>query len=148
MKRISRKKGPVVSKKCSMDGITFASGLEAYMYHALKDAGINAEYEKYTYELLPSFDFNNKSIERQSNGKGDFIDRGGKKILNIKYTPDFLGIDFIIETKGRANDSFPLRWKLFKEWMMDNNDTRTLYKPQNHSECDITIDLILKNRNK
>jgi hypothetical protein len=66
-----------------MDGITFASGLEAYMYNALKDAGINAEYEKYTYELLPSFDFNNKSIERQSNGKGDFVDRGNKKVLNI-----------------------------------------------------------------
>ena len=35
-----------------------------------------------------------------------------KKILNIKYTPDFIGKDFIIETKGRANESFPLRWKL------------------------------------
>ena len=37
-----------------------------------------------------------------------------KKYLTIKYTPDFIGKDFIIETKGRANESFPLRWKLFK----------------------------------
>jgi len=146
MKRISRKKGPVVSKKCSMDGITFASGLEAYMYHALKDAGIDAEYEKYTYELLPSFDFNNKSIERQSNGKGNFVDRGNKKVLNIKYTPDFVGKDFIIETKGRANDSFPLRYKMFKHFMIINGDKRTLYKPQNQNECDETIKLILKQR--
>jgi len=80
--------------------------------------------------------------------KGDFINRGCKKVLNLKYTPDFLGVDFIIETKGRANDSFPLRWKLFKEWMMDNNDNRTLYKPQCNRECDVTIELILKNRNK
>ena len=78
------------------------------------------------------------------NGKGDFINRGNKKVLNLKYTPDFIGKDFIIETKGRANESFPLRWKLFKKWMMDNNDTRTLYKPQKQSECDITIELILK----
>jgi hypothetical protein len=146
MKRISRKKGPVVAKKVIYDGVTFASGLEKYMYKALKDANIDFEYEGRTFELLPSFTFENVSIEKQSNGKGDFINRGNKKVLNLKYTPDFIGKDFIIETKGRANESFPLRWKLFKKWMMDNNDTRTLYKPQKQSECDITIELILKTK--
>jgi hypothetical protein len=146
MKRISRKKGPVVAKKVIYDGVTFASGLEKYMYKALKDANIDFEYEGRTFELLPSFTFENISIEKQSNGKGDFINRGNKKVLNLKYTPDFIGKDFIIETKGRANESFPLRWKLFKKWMMDNNDTRTLYKPQKQSECDITIELILKTK--
>jgi hypothetical protein len=67
-------------------------------------------------------------------------------VLNLKYTPDFVGSDFIIETKGRANESFPLRWKLFKKWMHDNNDERTLYKPQTQSECDETIRLILLER--
>jgi hypothetical protein len=146
MKKISRKKGPVVAKKVIYDGVTFASGLEKYMYKALKDANIDFEYEGRTFELLPSFTFENISIEKQSNGKGDFINRGNKKVLNLKYTPDFIGKDFIIETKGRANESFPLRWKLFKKWMMDNNDTRTLYKPQKQSECDITIELILKTK--
>jgi hypothetical protein len=148
MRKISRKKGPVVSKKIVYDGITFASGLEKYMYIALKKANIDFDYEGRTFELVPSFTFKNECFERQSNGKGDFINRGCKKVLNLKYTPDFIGIDFIIETKGRANDSFPLRWKLFKEWMVDNNDRRTLYKPQTNGECDITIELILKNRNK
>lgn len=147
MARVNRKKGPVVSKVVSYDGITFASGLEKYMYIALKKANINFEYEGKTFELVPSFHFKNDCYERQSNGKGDFINRGSKKVLNLKYTPDFIGIDFIIETKGRANDSFPLRWKLFKEWMMDNSDNRTLYKPQNQAECDKTIELILAKRN-
>ncbi len=40
-----RKKGPVRAKKTTVDGIQFASGLEAYMYKALKEAGIQAEYE-------------------------------------------------------------------------------------------------------
>ena len=31
-----KKRGPVVSKKVSYDGINFASGLERYMYMALK----------------------------------------------------------------------------------------------------------------
>ena len=148
MRKVKRKKGPVVAKKVTYDGISFASGLEKYMYKALKDADIDFEYEGRTFELLPSFTFENASVEKQSNGKGDFINRGNKKVLNLKYTPDFIGKDFIIETKGRANESFPLRWKLFKKWMMDNNDARTLYKPQKQSECDITIELILKTKNK
>lgn len=146
MKKISRKKGPVVAKKVVYDGITFASGLEKYMYKALKSANIDFKYEGYTYELVPAFSFVNSCVERQSNGKGDFINRGNKKVLNLKYTPDFVGSDFIIETKGRANESFPLRWKLFKKWMHDNNDERTLYKPQTQSECDETIRLILLER--
>jgi hypothetical protein len=148
MKRRSIKKGPVTAKVVSYEGITFASGLEKYMYKALKEAGIHCEYEKHTFELMPAFLFENDCIERQSNSKGDYINRGNKKVLNLKYTPDFVGEDFIIETKGRANDSFPLRWKMFKKWMVDNGDNRTLYKPQNQKECDKTIELILKQKSK
>ena len=32
----NKKKGPVRSKKVTFDGITFASGLERYMYQVLK----------------------------------------------------------------------------------------------------------------
>ena len=145
--RKARKKGPVVAKKVIYNGITFASGLEKYMYKALKDAKIDFQYEGETFELLPSFQFNNACYERQSNGKGDFINRGIKKVLNIKYTPDFIGSDFIIETKGRANESFPLRWKMFKHLMSLTNDKRALYKPQNQKECDKTVEIILSNRN-
>jgi len=142
----SKKKGPVQAKKISYDGINFASGLERYMYMALKKAKIRADYEGTTFELIPGFEFTNSSIERQSNGKGDYRERGCKKILNIKYTPDFVADDFIIECKGRANESFPIRWKLFKKWMTDNSDNRVLYKPQNQTECDRTIDMILQRR--
>lgn len=143
MKRKSNKKGPVKAKKVSYDGIDFASGLEKYMYKLLKDANLNFQYEGQVFELLPGFNFNNECYEKQSNGKGDFVNRGNKKILNIKYTPDFVSTDFIIETKGRANESFPLRWKMFKYLMGSMCDKRVLYKPQNQKECDETIRLIL-----
>ena len=146
MKKHNRKKGPVVSKKVVYDGITFASGLEKNMYILLKKEKIKFEYEKNTYELVPSFTFENSSYERQSNGKGDFINRGNKKVLNLKYTPDFEGDTFIIETKGRANESFPLRWKLFKKYLSDTNDKRTLYKPQTIKECQETVNLIIKDQ--
>jgi len=137
-----KKRGPVVSKKVTVDGIKFASGLEAYMYRALKKAKIKSHYEKRTFELIPSFEFNNSSYERQSNGKGDMVNRGNKKVLAIKYTPDFEGTNFIIECKGRANESFPIRWKLFKKHITKHYPNMRLFKPQKQNECDEVVKLI------
>ena len=141
-----KKRGPVQAKKVTYDGIKFASGLERYMYMALKKAKIKAKYEGQTYEVVSGFNFINPSHERTANGKGEFKQRGGKKILPIKYTPDFVGEDFIIECKGRANESFPLRWKLFKKYLADNELYHRLYKPQNQKECDETVKLILSSQ--
>ena len=146
IRKFKRKKGPVQSKKVTIDGIKFASGLEKYMYLALKKANIKAAYEGQTYEVFESFIFENESYERQANGKGEFKNRGCKKILNIKYTPDFVADKFIIECKGRANESFPLRWKMFKKHVKVNLKHVTLYKPQNQKECDEVIKLILTNK--
>ena len=85
--RLKKKRGPVVSKKVTHDGIKFASGLEKYMYIALKKAKLKAKYEGQTYIVQEGFEFKTTSYERQSNGKGEFKDRGNKKILPIKYTP-------------------------------------------------------------
>ena len=141
-----RKKGPVQAKKIKYDGINFASGLERHMYMALQKAKIKAEYEGQTYTLLDGFDFTSECYERQSNGKGDFTNRGNKRILPIRYTPDFVADDFIIECKGRANESFPMRWKLFKKYVQENMPNVTLYKPQNQAECDQVIQSILNKR--
>ena len=143
-----KKRGPVRAKKVSFDGIQFASGLEKYMYQALKKAKIKATYEGETYVLQESFAFEVDSYERQASGKGDLVNRGQKKILNIKYTPDFISDSFIIECKGRANESFPIRWKMFKKHVNDNLKHVILYKPQNQKECDKVIELIIKNKIK
>ena len=144
-----RKKGPVRAKKVSFDGITFASGLEKYMYIALKKAKIYSEYEGMTFTLQDAFMFDVDSYERQGNGKGEMVNRGQKKIQSIKYTPDFISPSFIIECKGRANESFPMRWKLFKKFIKNDMPHVTLYKPQNQKECDKVIELIIeKNKNK
>ena len=146
-RRIKRKKGPVRSKKVTFDGITFASGLEKYMYQALKKAKIDSIYEGATFVLQEDFVFDVDSYERQTNGKGDMVNRGQKKIQNIKYTPDFVSDSFIIECKGRANESFPLRWKMFKKYVNHKMKHVTLYKPQNQKECDQVIELITKKLN-
>ena len=147
-KRYSKKRGPVRAKKVTFDGIKFASGLEKYMYMALKEAKIGAIYEGATFVLKEGFMFDVDSYERQGNGKGTMINRGQKKILNIKYTPDFVSPSFIIECKGRANESFPLRWKMFKKYVKEQIPHVTLYKPQNQKECDEVVELIIKNQIK
>ena len=148
MRKRHKKRGPVRSKKVTCDGITFASGLEKYMYLALRKAKIKADYEGETFTLIDGFEFDTTSYERQSNGKGEFKNRGDKKILPIRYTPDFVSLrnDFIIECKGRANESFPMRWKLFKRFINRCYPHVTLYKPQNQKECDQVIELIIKNK--
>ena len=88
----------------------------------------------------------NEVYERQANSKGDFMNRGEKRILPIKYTPDFIGENFIIECKGRPNESFPIRWKMFKKYEKAMLPHVTLYKPQNQKECDQVIGLIIKNK--
>jgi hypothetical protein len=109
------------------------------MYMALKKAKIKLNTKERLLFYLAGFHFDNEVYERQANGKGDYKNRGCKRILPIKYTPDFIGDDFIIETKGRANESFPMRWKLFKRLVMNQFPNVTLYKPQNQKECDETI---------
>lgn len=146
--RRRKKKGPVQAKKISYDGISFASGLERYTYIALKKNKLYEGYESETFQIIESFNFPNVSYEKQANSKGEYINRGSKKILGIKYTPDFIGKDYIIECKGRPNESFPLRWKLFKLWLTKNNIGKILYKPQNQKEVDRTIALIKEHRRK
>ena len=147
-RKLKRKKGPVQSKKITVDGIQFASGLEKYTYVALKDSKLYEGYENQVFQLVENFNFRNLSYEKQANGKGEYINRGTKKVLGIKYTPDFVGKDYIIECKGRANESFPIRWKLFKLWLTKNKIGKTLYKPQNQKEVDQTMTLIKESRKK
>ena len=148
-KKIKRKKrGPVRAKKVIFDGIKFASGLARYMYQILKKNKIHAVYEGATFVLQENFNFKIDSYERQSNGKGDMVNRGQKKIQSIKYTPDFVSSSFIIECKGRANESFPMRWKMFKKYVNHKMKHVTLYKPQNQKECDKVIELIIQKEQK
>lgn len=146
-RRKTTHKGPVRSKKKSIDGITFASGLEAFMWTSLKEAGIKAEYESEKFQLLDAFLLPNEVWERKANGKGGLIKHISQNIRGMRYTPDFIIRDpktkkilIIIETKGRANEAFPLRWKLFKKLVATNYPGVYIFKPQKQAECtEVTI---------
>ena len=145
--RYKRRKGTktIQSKKKEIDGIKFDSTLESFMYSLLKANNIANEYEGEKFVLIESFKFSNASYERTA--KKPMVDRAsGKAVRGITYTPDFVDPNgkWIIETKGYANESFPLRWKLFKKVIHNGYPNVVIFKPQRQSECDITVNRILE----
>jgi len=132
------------------NNIIFKSKLELYCYKALKDANLNFQYEKHRYETLPPFTFKNNSYElfKRKGQKTFGLQRNN--IRGITYTPDFVGEYhgqmFIIETKGNPNDAFPIRWKLFKRYLVVNNIDANLYMPRNQKQIDEVIKIIKNER--
>lgn len=104
-----------------IDGIEFKSPLEGYTYNAFKQAHIPIKYEPEHFELQPPFSYL------------------GKKYRNIKYTPDFIGDDFVCECKGRLQRDFPLRWKMFLYKFKAEGLERKAYIVHNHKEVDNMI---------
>ena len=101
------------AKKSSYDGHDFQSNLELYCYKELEKAEIAVEYEAHTFTIFDALLYPQACYE----GTAKKLYNKGSKIRPITYTPDFVDPNgkFIIETKGYANESFPLRWKLFIE---------------------------------
>ena len=145
--RFKRRKGRQITraKKQTVDGITFASGLELYCYRALKKAKIPNQYEGKTFELVEKFKFEGLLMDKgKTQGKTTFKEKPGN-IRNISYTPDFINLDqgFIIETKGLRTPEFKMRFKLFLKYLHDTGQDLDVYIPSNQKEVNTTIELIL-----
>lgn len=142
-KTINKKVRNAESKE--VNGIKFRSKLEAFTYNKLLEAGIsNFTYEKDKFVLQTGFESTNISYEVNSNKQFDILDF---KIRPITYTPDFCCINdkkegWIIEVKGFANDAFPIKWKMFKKYLVDNGYNVILYKPNNQGNVLKCIELI------
>ena len=144
MRRVkrSRSKGKIKNAtKCVYKGIKFRSKLELFTYKKLEEAGISALYEKRKFELLEGFHFPHTCVE--PNTHKEFIDNT-TKVRSITYTPDFVDPKnkWIIEVKGYANDVFPIKWKLFKLYLLENEMECTLFLPKNQKQVLETIELI------
>lgn len=105
--------------KLTYKGIKFNSRLEVFMYKQLELLKTPFKYEGQSYVVFPGFTYQ------------------GEKVRPITYKPDFRLNNYpvIIETKGKMSDSFPLRLKLFKKSMIENNDVCDYFLPHNQKEC-------------
>lgn len=124
-----------------VDGKSFRSKLEVYCYQRLKEENLNFQYENTKFCLIPDFEYAGDS--KESYRKKSVWEFGAKpnKVRGITYCPDFLNLEdgWLIECKGYPNDSFPLKWKLFKYLLHTNNLTLDLYMPKNQRHVDLCI---------
>ena len=122
-------------------GIKFRSKLELFTYRKLEEAKIKALYEKKKYVLQEGFHYPEECYEPHKT-KG-YINNT-YKVRDITYTPDFVDPNgkWIIEVKGFANDVFPIKWKLFKNYLLSLEDPPVLYLPKNQGQVLQTIELI------
>lgn len=99
--------------------IEFKSKIEASIYKALLDQGIQPKYEAITYELStkirPTVPFFNR-IKK-------VFGLDMRPVQPVTYTPDFTfnynGIFVIIEVKGFENDVFSVKRNLFRKYLED-----------------------------
>lgn len=120
------------------DGIKFRSELEIICYTLLQEAGLDFEYEPLTITLVEEAEYPLPSFER----RGKKFKEAPIKSPKITYTPDFVGQDWVIETKGYLTPSSRLRWKLFKRWLIKNNRAWHLFMPTNKKEIQESIKII------
>ena len=147
------------AKTHEYDELIFKSGLELFCYKSLKENGIAFRYQPDKYVLIPKFNSEFRCYEdigkitRDSNKKiVSSTKRFGllDNVREIAYTPDFCGLnnEWIIETKGFANDAFPLRWKLFKAKLNEIGFTGIVMKPESQKEVLLCIDIIKEEINE
>lgn len=136
------------AKKCSYDGVDFKSKLEMYCYKALKREGIPSSYEKRSIQILPPIV--DKGMYFKSYAKKK-VSAKTNKVQGVLYTPDFednlnnAHYGFFIETKGRANEAFPMRIKLFRHWRSKNEPHKEYYQAGNEAEVEQVIQIIKQN---
>lgn len=129
----------MAKKKKSKNLGKYASGLEKYCGDSLGKAGFKFIYE-HQFVLMEGFKYPSPYFKSTPKSK-ELKDVSSRKILPITYKPDFYLPDHkvIIETKGwvRANDSFPLRWKIFMNYLVANDmDDHSLFIPKNKKQVD------------
>lgn len=142
------KQKKVINKKvrnatiCSYNGVTFKSKLELYCFKKLTELKIKFKYEEKTFELIPSFEFENDSYELFRKKGARYFGPQRTHVRGTTYTPDFVGDGWIIETKGNPNDAFPIKWKLFKKHLVENKLNIDLYMPRNQKQIDEIVNII------
>lgn len=143
-KKISINRKVKNAQQLVVDGKSFRSKLEVYCYQRLKEENIKFEYESTKFCLIPDFKY--EGVSNESYKKKSKWDFGAKSnsVRGITYNPDFLNLEdgWLIECKGYPNESFPLKWKLFKYLLHNNGLTLDLYMPKNQGHVDLCIEQI------
>lgn len=109
------------AKEFSVLGIKFKSKLECTFYKLLKENFEDVRFEAMTFHLWEGF---KPTIPFYTRNKQKEFVLDTKKIIDIKYTPDFIvvtkNIVAFVEAKGIENDVFYLKKKMFRKYLEEH----------------------------
>lgn len=105
------------------NGIHFKSTLELTVYKELVQAGFEPKYEQRSFILWHGFRPTVPFYTREEKKAKSKVILKMDKLRNMIYTPDFTfdynGHLIIIEVKGRENDVYPIKRKMFRQALED-----------------------------
>lgn len=138
-----KKKGKINSTSKTYKGIKYKSLLEMDFAKKADKAGIPFEYEKKSFTLLDKI-----TLEF-----GEYYGKWGKNFIkrtpdvdNLTYTPDFIydtgSVFVVVETKGHANESYPLRRKLFFHYMERSCNKYIFFEPRTNTDNTAVIEIV------
>jgi hypothetical protein len=113
--------------KTEVDGIKFASKLEAHMYTLLRGSGLSFEMQK-EYLLQQEFKYN------------------GETVRPIKIVVDFYVIskNILIDTKGFQFRDGTIKYKMLKWYFYQLTDyPPTILMPKDKKECQLLLNRLL-----
>ncbi len=123
------------------NNIKFRSKLEERVYRYLTDRlNVSIDYEKHTYDIIPAF---TPTVFFYS----PFV-KSVDKVRKITYTPDltfnYKEYFVIVECKGFPNDSYPLKRKLFRNRLEqeENSDKILFFEVKSVRDCDNLIKIL------
>lgn len=144
------------AKKSVFDGLKFDSNLELFTYKTLKANGIhNFGRESWTVTLIESFVFSGIATEahlktnKETKKKQVILGQVTNKIRPMTYTPDFVCINenkqgWVIECKGWGNEQYPLKRKMFKQYLTKNGFIVDFFEPNDQKNVLLCVEIIKK----
>lgn len=129
-------------------GIKFRSGLEVTAYKLLEESELEFKYEEEKIILWRGFKIDNVRVFLPIKDKSFKEVKKESKIIDITYTPDFKIIKgnsiIYMETKGKSNDVYPYKRKLFLKHLEDKNDNYQylFFEPHNKLQIEESIKII------
>jgi hypothetical protein len=126
------------------NGIEFKSKLEVNVYKTLLIAGFKPNYEKLKFTLWegykPTVPFYTKSKKTRE------LELDDTKIRGITYTPDFTfnykDYLIVVEVKGKENDVYPYKRKLFRKWLEINHPKSMFFEVFSKKNTETAIKII------
>jgi hypothetical protein len=144
----TKNKKIIGATQVTFDGKSFKSKLEKSCYALLLASGLNFTYESEKITLLKGF-YLEKVKYYGPTKRNIFLSEINTKIRDITYTPDFVVIHknykIYIEAKGRENDIYPVKKKLFLSslnFSKDSQYTFFFFEPHNIRQMKQVIKLI------